>query len=65
MFSHMRRVSLPQRSERQGSEVKPIMELEEDGDIRSAELDKQCVTMGTEGTDHVLAELCSEPRELQ
>ncbi|KAL7889512.1 hypothetical protein AOLI_G00017700 [Acnodon oligacanthus] len=65
VFSHMRRVSPSQRSERQRSEVKPIMELEEDSDIRSAEVDKACVAMGTKGKDRVLAELCSELRELQ
>lgn len=48
MFSHMRRVSPLHSSERQRSEVKPIMASKEDGDIRSAEVDKAHVAMGTE-----------------
>lgn len=58
-------VSRPLSSERQRSEVKPIMELEKDSDIHSARDDKAFVAMGTEGKRSVLAELFPEPRDQQ
>lgn len=65
VFSHSRSVSGPLSSERQRSEVKPIMELEKDSDIHSARDDKAFVAMGTEGKRSVLAELFPEPGDLQ
>ncbi len=65
VFSHLGSVSRPLSSERQRSEVKPIMELEKDSDIHSARDDKAFVAMGTEGKRSVLAELFPEPGDQQ
>lgn len=46
----MSKVSLLHSSERQMSEVKPIMASKEDGDIRSTEVDEAHVAMGTQDT---------------
>lgn len=65
VFSHLGSVSRPLSSERQRSEVKPIMELGKDSDIHSARDDKAFVAMGTEGKRSVLAELFPEPGDQQ